>query len=58
MYDIVEGLFYLCRENKGADQLLAAQQICTFNLAYAKSKFLMTAHLEGHISDSWARLQN
>ena len=34
-----EGLYYLCRENRGADQLhgLTVQQICTFVFACAKS---------------------
>ena len=37
----VEGLYYLCSENKSADQLcgVAAQLICVFVFAYAKSRF-------------------
>ena len=36
-----EGLYYICSENKGADQLrtLTPQLICAFAFAYAKSKF-------------------
>ena len=33
----VEGMHYLCGENKGADQLRA--RICVFVFAYAKSRF-------------------
>ena len=32
----VEGLQYLCRENKGADQL---RIYCVFAFAYAKNRF-------------------
>ena len=42
----VEELYYLCSENKGADQLrdyscaaVIAQLICDFVLAYANSRF-------------------
>ena len=36
----VEGLYYLCSENKGADQLRAtAKLICVFVFAYAKIWF-------------------
>ena len=46
----VEGLYYLCGENKGADQLadqlrgyraaaVTGQTICAFVFAYAKSRF-------------------
>ena len=35
----VEGLYYLCSKNKGA------QLICAFVLAYAKSRFSMTRQL-------------
>ena len=36
----VEGLYYLCSENKGADQLhVAAHLICVFIFAYEKSRF-------------------
>ena len=36
----VEGLYYLCRENKGTDQLRATVKlICVFVLVYAKSRF-------------------
>ena len=31
-----EGLYYLCSENKGADQLHSVQLICIFVFAYAK----------------------
>ena len=34
----VEELYYLCSENKGADQL-SAKLICTFVFAYAISRF-------------------
>ena len=36
-----EGLYYLCSENKGADQCdyCAADILCAFVLAYAKSRF-------------------
>ena len=35
----VEGLYYLCCENKGADQLpVILQLICTFVFAHAKSR--------------------
>ena len=45
---IEEGLYYLCSENKGADQLRskAAQLICVFGFAYAKSRF---SHGAAHI---------
>ena len=37
---LVEGLYYLCSENKGADQLrVTAQLICAFIFAYAKIRF-------------------
>ena len=39
----VEGLYYLCSENKGADH---AQLICVFVFAYIKSRF---AHHAAHI---------
>ena len=43
----VEGLYFLCGENKGADQLaVTAQLICVFVFAYAKSLF---SHKEAHI---------
>ena len=38
----VEGLYYLCSENKGADQLrfkCAALLICAFVFAYVKIRF-------------------
>ena len=35
----VEGLYYLCSENKGADQLREAKLICIFVFAYAKCLF-------------------
>ena len=36
----VEGLYYLCSENRGADKLaVTAQLICVFVFAYAKSRF-------------------
>ena len=39
----VEGLHYLCCENKGADQLRGYRAgICAFDSAYAKTGFLMT----------------
>ena len=43
-----EGLYYLCCENKGADQLRSssAQLICAFIFAYAKSRF---SHDSAHI---------
>ena len=31
-----EGLYYLCSENRGADQLRTAKLICVFVFAYAK----------------------
>ena len=34
----VDGLFYICNENKGADQN-TAQLICAFVLAYTKNRF-------------------
>ena len=34
----VEGLYYFCSENKGADQL-TAKLICVFVFAYAKCRF-------------------
>ena len=46
----VEGLHYLCSENKGADQLCGyrkADQICVFVFAYAKSRF---SHIAAPIS--------
>ena len=43
----VEGLYYLCGENKGAGQLLVtAKLICGFVFAYARSWF---SHNEAHI---------
>ena len=36
----VEELYYLCSENKGADQMGSyRQQICTFVFTYTKSRF-------------------
>ena len=35
----VEGLYYPCRENKGADQLRGSKLICAFVFTYAKSRF-------------------
>ena len=36
----IEGLYYLCRENKGADQLVVtAKLICVFVFSYAKRWF-------------------
>ena len=44
---MVEGLCFLCSENKGADQL-----ICTFVFAYAKSRFSHDlAHFTEEIGD-------
>ena len=41
----VEGLYHLCSENKGADQL-RGHRVCVFVFAYAKSRFSHTmAHL-------------
>ena len=34
------GLYYICSENKGADQV-TAQLICVFVFAYAKSHFFI-----------------
>ena len=42
----LEGLYYLCSENKCADQLLTAKLICVFAFAYAKSRF---SHDAAHI---------
>ena len=42
----MEGLYYQCSENKGADQLHSAQLICVFVFAYAKSQF---SHDAAHI---------
>ena len=47
----LEGLFYLCSENKGDDQLIScavtAQLICVFVFAYAKCRFSHdAAHFE------------
>ena len=36
---IQKGLYYLCSENKGADQLRGYRLICAFVFAYAKSRF-------------------
>ena len=48
----VVGLFYLCSENKGADQLrITAQLICVFVFAYAKSRF---SHNEAQICTNYA----
>ena len=45
----VEELYYLCTENKGADQLRGhLQLICAFVFAYAKSRF---SHDETHKSN-------
>ena len=46
----VEGLYYPCSENKGADQLrgsfaVTAKLICVFVFTYAKSRF---SHNEAH----------
>ena len=42
----VEGLYYLCSENKGADQLCGYREAdCVFVFAYAKSRF---SHNEAH----------
>ena len=42
----IEGLYYPCSENKGADQV-TAQLICIFVFAYAKSRFSHdTAHIK------------
>ena len=39
-----EGLYYLCSENKGADQLpVTAKLICVFVFAYAKCWFSQDA---------------
>ena len=48
---VEEGLYYLCSENKGADQLRGYReaQICIFVFAYAKSRF---SHDEAHIKVS------
>ena len=44
----VEGLYYLCSENKGADQL-SVHLICAFFFAsYAKSRF---SHDMAHITE-------
>ena len=46
----VEGVFYLCSENKGTDQL-TLQPIRAFVFAYAKSRSSNdTALKEGHLS--------
>ena len=47
----VEGLYYLCKENKGADQLRSyAQLICAFVYAYAKNMFSHdAAHLKAAV---------
>ena len=38
--DVVEGLYHLCSENKGADQLRSYRElICAFVLACAKGRF-------------------
>ena len=47
---VVEGLFYTCSENKGADQLcgavtVTAKLICVFVFAFAKIRF---SHDEAH----------
>ena len=43
----VEGLFYPCSENKGADQLaVTAKMICVFVFAYSK---IWYSHNEAHI---------
>ena len=45
----MEGLYYLCSENKGADQLRGlntAKLICDFVFAKAKSRF---SHNEAHM---------
>ena len=43
----VEGLYHLCSENKGADQLaVPAKLICAFVFAHAKSQF---SHDMAHI---------
>ena len=41
----VEGLYYPCSENKGADQLRGYRLICVFVFAYAKCRF---SHEEAH----------
>ena len=48
----VVGLYYLCSENKGADQLHSnAQLICGFVFAYAKIGF---PHDAAHLCLSWS----
>ena len=42
---VLIGLYYLCSENKGADQLHGYCAICTFVFACAKSRF---SHDTGH----------
>ena len=43
----VEGLYYLCSENKGTDQLaVTAKLICFFVFAHAKSLF---SHDKAHL---------
>ena len=43
----VEELYYLCNENKGADQLRGyAKLVCVFVFAYAKNRF---SHHEAHM---------
>ena len=45
----VEGLYYLCSKNKGADQL-----ICAFVFAFAKSRFSHdTVHMRLNKSESF-----
>ena len=40
LFQEVEGLYYPCSENKGADQLpVTAKLICVFVFAYAKTRF-------------------
>ena len=52
----VEGLYYPCSENKGADQLrVTAKLICIFVFAYTKIQFshdVAHLHLE-HINFFW-----
>ena len=52
----VDGLYYPCSENKGADQLrgLTAKLICVFVFAYAKHWF---SHDAGHLKVKRGKLQ-
>ena len=45
----MEGLYYPCSENKGADHGVTAKLICVFVFAYAKIRF---SHNEAQIIDS------